>query len=437
MYEWLIDVIIFSTMCIKAQDKLLQMPKTLSLQQCLTVCRHYGSQSLHIQQIHPGSDRHIEFLHKCHPKSKKSGQNKPQSKGRRQHPQNQSQSLQQKATKSQKKCYGCGHNLHKDHARNCPAWSSTCRKCNKPNHCEVVCGQVPNRRPNRRRQSGEQSMVSEVRNSTSTNAQTVPKQVFDIVNMANSVDNLSHCYKRQLELDTLTMTSSTQFFSNIQINGIPVKGKQDTGAEISIMPLNIFDQLNSKLKGELKLCPCNDIQVIGYSKQSVKIVRKVTVTCSHADTTKHVFYITDLTDSKILLGLTFCKAFNLVKILCDGDCVCKKMMVDMLNEFPTGLDIPKPKQMDPHQVYLPPVDINTKLRSNYKAHIMELFPELFDGIGTIKDAIVKLNVDQSVILVIQPPRKIPQAMVEPLKHEIERMMNLGVIRKCLELKLTS
>ena len=37
------------------------------------------------------------------------------------------------------------------------------------------------------------------------------------------------------------MTSPTQVFSNIQINGIPVKGKQDTGAEISIMPLNIFD----------------------------------------------------------------------------------------------------------------------------------------------------------------------------------------------------
>ena len=41
------------------------------------------------------------------------------------------------------------------------------------------------------------------------------------------LNNLSHCYKRQLELDTLTMTSPTQVFLNIQINGIPVKGKQD------------------------------------------------------------------------------------------------------------------------------------------------------------------------------------------------------------------
>ena len=80
------------------------------------------------------------------------------------------------------------------------------------------------------------------------------------------------------------------------------------------MPLNIFDHLNSRLNGELKLCPCNDIQVIGCSKQLVEIVGKVTVNCTHANTTKRcVFYVTNLNDSKILLGLTFCKAFDLVK----------------------------------------------------------------------------------------------------------------------------
>ena len=51
MNEQLIDAIIFGTTCVKAQDELLQMPKTLSLQQCLIVCRHYESLKLHIQQI--------------------------------------------------------------------------------------------------------------------------------------------------------------------------------------------------------------------------------------------------------------------------------------------------------------------------------------------------------------------------------------------------
>ena len=178
------------------------------------------------------------------------------------------------------------------------------------------------------------------------------------------------------------------------------------------MPLNIFDCLNSKLNGELKLCPCNDVQVIGYSKQAVEIVGKVTVNCTHLNTTKHcIFYVTNLTDSKILLGLTFYKAFDLVKIICDDDCTCKKVTMDILNEFPAGLDVPKQKQMN--QVRLPPVDIHTKLRTDCKAHVMELFPELFNGVGTIKDAIMKLNVDErsGITPVIQPPRKIQLYMV--------------------------
>ena len=133
------------------------------------------------------------------------------------------------------------------------------------------------------------------------------------------------------------MTSPTQVFSNIKINGVLAHGKQDIGAEQSVMPLNIFDQLNLKLKGELKLNTCNDVRVIGYSKQSVKIMGKVTVTCSHADTTKRcIFYVADLNDTKVLLVLTFCKAFNLVKIQCDDDCICKKVSVDVLNKFSVG-----------------------------------------------------------------------------------------------------
>ena len=58
--ERLIDAIIFGTSIVKVQDKLLQTPKTLNLQQCLTVCRHYESLKLHIEQIRPGKS--VDYL---------------------------------------------------------------------------------------------------------------------------------------------------------------------------------------------------------------------------------------------------------------------------------------------------------------------------------------------------------------------------------------
>ena len=97
-----------------------------------------------------------------------------------------------------------------------------------------------------------------------------------------------------------------QIFSNIEIGGVLVHGKQDTGAEIYVIPLNIYDQLNQKLKGNLELKPCGDVKVIGYSKQSVNIVGKISVTCTHATTIKKCnFYVTDIVDTKIILGLQF------------------------------------------------------------------------------------------------------------------------------------
>ena len=73
--------------------------------------------------------------------------------------------------------------------------------------------------------------------------------------------------------------------------------------------------------------------------------------------------------------------------------------------------------------------MNLKLRPDCKAHIMELYPDLFEGVSTRQGAEVKLDVDPLIPPVVQPPRKIPQAMVEPLKQEIDHMLNLGVIWK--------
>ena len=39
------------------------------------------------------------------------------------------------------------------------------------------------------------------------------------------------------------LMSTQSAYLNIQMNGVFVCGKQDTGAELNAMPLNIYDQL--------------------------------------------------------------------------------------------------------------------------------------------------------------------------------------------------
>ena len=66
----LIDAIIYGTTITKAQEKLLQTPITLTLDQCLSICRHYESLKYHLEMIKPKS---VEYLQKRHNKSKGCG----------------------------------------------------------------------------------------------------------------------------------------------------------------------------------------------------------------------------------------------------------------------------------------------------------------------------------------------------------------------------
>ena len=220
----------------------------------------------------------------------------------------------------------------------CPAFGKTCHKCGRNNHFVSVCDKIPYRRSFRSKSQGRQTLVNELNQnnhdsganvtSISRNTEyghvsnTVPKQVLDVVNLANK-DNSGKNLHRQLDtLSTTPMKSQpTQVFSNIEIDGVLICGKHDTGAEVNAMPLNVYDQLNQKLNGNLELKPCGDVKMVGYSKQTVKIVGRISVTCTHTTTIKKVnFYVTDIINTKVILGLQFCRAFNLVTIKCNEHC---------------------------------------------------------------------------------------------------------------------
>ena len=103
-------------------------------------------------------------------------------------------------------------------------------------------------------------------------------------------------------------------------------------------------------------------------------------------------------------------------------------IVTVNEEFPVGLSVTG-KIMQLKQK-LSPVDINTKIYANNpKSHILQLFLNMFEGIGTMENIQVHLDVDPKIEPVVQAPCKIPHSMLEPLKAEIDRMFKLGVIHK--------
>ena len=92
--------------------------------------------------------------------------------------------------------------------------------------------------------------------------------------------------------------------------------------------------------------------------------------------------------------------------------------------FPLEFTCSKHNKTFYHQFQLVP-----NLEGDVKQQIMDLYPDLFSGVGTIKNAMVHLDVKPGAVPVVCSPCHVPHAVQPKLKEELDRMLKLGVIRK--------
>ena len=133
----LIDAVIYGTLIVKAHEKLLQTPKSLTLSQCLSICIHYESLKLHLDTIKPKS---VEYLQQRHPKPK--GHGRGQRKPNMQPKPGMDVHFANGRKPAKWKCYRCGSDI-KHFKNKCPAWKNVCKKCGLKGHYEHLCGKLP------------------------------------------------------------------------------------------------------------------------------------------------------------------------------------------------------------------------------------------------------------------------------------------------------
>ena len=85
------------------------------------------------------------------------------------------------------------------------------------------------------------------------------------------------------------------------------------------------------------------------------------------------------------------------------------------SEFPIVVDL-----QHTQQYILPPVPISTKLDDDdVKQQVMDLYPDLFSGVGTIKNAMVHLDVKLGAV--VCAPCRVPHAVQPELKEELDNV----------------
>ena len=93
-------------------------------------------------------------------------------------------------------------------------------------------------------------------------------------------------------------------YSNIELNGIVLKAKQDTGAQINVLSKTVFQTLQKMNDDNLPWYPKTGVKLVGYGNKIINYLGTTKIKCNHNGVEcDAVFYVTDAPDTKIILRL--------------------------------------------------------------------------------------------------------------------------------------
>ena len=177
-----------------------------------------------------------------------------------------------------------------------------------------------------------------------------------------------------------TKISENECFVSMDVNGIQVKFKIDTGSQANVITNKVF----IKDKSSNSVLVKSSLRLTSYTGDRLKVLGKTKLMCMGHELD---FYVTN-SKQMSLLGFKASQDLGLIKV------------VLAVNSNST-------------------CELDRLIREHQK---------VFSGLGCL-DKPYKIKIDNSVTPVINPPRKIPATLRKRVKKALIDMENSGVIRK--------
>ena len=263
---------------------------------------------------------------------------------------------------------GRGHNRG-----NCPAYGKLCNDCGVPNHFAQCC-------PKKQRRSNPQQACNRPI-CEMTRHPDLREDEWENSVSAITVESLGE----EKDVNETTLHSNNaedevlEWSVILESNGTNINYKLDTGSQVNILPKKEY----TKLIHKPKLHPAK-VKLTAYNGTDIPVVGKCIVTLKNGYQEYKVLFIVAEMDSVPLLGLNTCKKLNLINRVMTVDCEYSSL----INEY----------------------------------------SDCFGEIGSLSK-VHHLTIDGNFSPVIQAPRKVPFALREKLKDELNLMMRLNIIDK--------
>ncbi|CAB4002393.1 Hypothetical predicted protein, partial [Paramuricea clavata] len=197
----------------------------------------------------------------------------------------------------------------------------------------------------------------------------------------------------------------------------------DTGAQSNVLPIHLFrvlypELINAEGMPRDGAPQRSDVILTAYGGSEITQFGKILIPCQHKRGKFNcIFYITDAVGPAIL-GIKACRALELVSLHCALE---TKSVSSKDNKSATNRS---------RNYIKPSVPITSRPRIKDKEHLIEMYPECFDGsVGCFEDYTYHITLDPKVQPVVHAPRRVPLELVDKLNFELNEMEKNGVIEK--------
>ena len=350
----------------ETREKLLHT-EDLDLHKCLALCRSVEFSEKAVKEISHGNNS-VNVV-----KLKTSSQRKPRWYSRDYDSRDRGDNFIT--------CKFCGRK-HKLKARKCPAWGKTCSTCNERNHfssqCESLHKEQKPKTPSSKYDRGKKNAVK-----------LLDQDQYDDYDSSDVTDSDEYtCIYSVSRKDV-----KNKLFANMLVNGNVLPFQIDCGATCNVIPKSI-------------LTP-KQLANMDTSKKSVL----------------HMYNnATETTMGEIQLKMKNPKTNDKFKLLCS-------VLDDNFLKCPPIIGSTAAQSMNLIEVK----HDNILKVSNYskpltREVIMKDYADVFEGQGLLPGE-CSLQIDETVRPSVQPPRRIPISMKKPLKDELDRLEEEGIISK--------
>ncbi|XP_062601076.1 uncharacterized protein K02A2.6-like [Saccostrea cucullata] len=269
-----------------------------------------------------------------------------------------------------KNCMYCGRK-HEASKLKCPAYGETCHKCKKKDHFKAMCGQHSKSTQNSGQKPGKYN-----------------RKLHQVTDNDSDSDSNENYYDT---IRSVTSEPKKHVYATMNIDKTTIKFQVDSGASCNVIPISKLDESGSyyKLtKSTTVLTTYDKSRIQPLGKTSLKLVNPKTKELYDTE------FVVVKQDTTPILGSQTIQRMKLVTIHYDN-------ILTVTEETLT------------------------------EEYVFSEYKDVFDGTGCLAGT-YSLQTDPSIKPVVHPPRKIPVALRDKLKTELERLTEKEIITPVTE-----